>query len=123
MRPIKSIILATTALTFCAFASTAQAQETAEQKAVDEAPAAGDIVVTGTRITRDGYDAPTPTTIVTAEQLDAVNVTCRGALEQIVHLLHAGNRTAEIAMVRTYLARAADRERAIYGPLLSRPLF
>src|SRR5690606_1994981 len=70
MRPIKSIILATTALTFCAFASTAQAQETAEQKAADEAPAAGDIVVTGTRITRDGYDAPTPTTIVTAEQLD-----------------------------------------------------
>ena len=72
MRPIKSIILTTTALTFCAFTGIAQAQDTApaEQETADEAAAAGDIVVTGTRITRDGYDAPTPTTIVTAEQLD-----------------------------------------------------
>ncbi|MEG3159391.1 TonB-dependent receptor [Sphingomonas sp. LB2R24] len=46
-----------------------QAQEPADQAAN---PAAGekgaaDIVVTGTRVTRDGYQAPTPTTVITAD--------------------------------------------------------
>lgn len=35
----------------------------AQQAAADDIPA-GDIVVTGTRVVRDGYQAPTPTTVV-----------------------------------------------------------
>ncbi len=43
--------------------------------AVDQAPAeaqgGGDIVVTGTRVVRDGYKAPTPTSVLGAEQIAA----------------------------------------------------
>ena len=75
MRRIKSIVLGTTALSLCVFAGVAQAQEAApppaDQPAAEaQAGGGGEIVVTGTRIMRNGYDAPTPTTIVTAEQLD-----------------------------------------------------
>jgi iron complex outermembrane recepter protein len=34
-------------------------------------PSTGDIVVTGSRIVRDGYDAPTPTTVISAEEIEA----------------------------------------------------
>ncbi len=40
------------------------------QQTVAEPGAAEEIVVTGTRIVRDGYEAPTPTTVVGAEQLE-----------------------------------------------------
>lgn len=42
----------------------ASAQQVAAEAAAEE------IVVTGTRIVRDGYEAPTPTTVVGAEQLE-----------------------------------------------------
>lgn len=45
-------------------------QEPAEGAASEGRPASGaDIVVTGTRITRDGYTAPTPVTVATTEDL------------------------------------------------------
>ena len=53
--------LSTTCLTSTAFAQAQQAQAPA---AVDE------IVVTGTRVVRDGYEAPTPVSVIGIEQLD-----------------------------------------------------
>jgi iron complex outermembrane receptor protein len=68
---IKSIVLGTTALSLCAFAGAAHAQQAASAAATeDQVTTTSEVVVTGTRIMRNGYDAPTPTTIVTAEQLD-----------------------------------------------------
>jgi iron complex outermembrane receptor protein len=60
-----------------AFAGTAHAQDTTPQSppAASAAPEseanAGEIVVTGTRVVRNGYDAPTPTTVVGADQINA----------------------------------------------------
>jgi iron complex outermembrane receptor protein len=45
----------------------ARAADTSPQTA--QAPAVEEIVVTGSRIIRDGYEAPTPVTVVSAEQL------------------------------------------------------
>lgn len=47
-----------------------QASEAAEQPQA-EAQGGGDIVVTGTRVVRDGYKAPTPTSVLGAEQIAA----------------------------------------------------
>ncbi|MCB2062354.1 MAG: TonB-dependent receptor plug domain-containing protein, partial [Novosphingobium sp.] len=58
---IVTALFATSALTF---ASSAIAQE-AEEASGDSS----DIVVTGTRIVRDGYTAPTPVTVATVEDL------------------------------------------------------
>jgi iron complex outermembrane recepter protein len=55
------VLLASTALTF---AGQALAQDTA-----DEDKDANSIVVTGTRIVRDGYEAPTPVTVASTEEL------------------------------------------------------
>jgi outer membrane receptor protein involved in Fe transport len=70
--------LATTGMTMLAVTtSAAQAQDQAAAPAADtpaaEAPHAvsdKDIIVTGSRVKRDGYDAPTPLTVVSA---DAIN--------------------------------------------------
>lgn len=37
----------------------------------DERPALNDIVITGTRVIRDGYDAPTPTSVLNSRQIDS----------------------------------------------------
>jgi iron complex outermembrane receptor protein len=47
----------------------AQAQTAAPQTA--QAPAIEEVVVTGSRIVRDGYEAPTPVTVVGPEQIEA----------------------------------------------------
>jgi len=57
-----SVLLASSALSL---AGTAFAQDKPADKAADDAS----IVVTGTRIVRDGYTAPTPVTVATAEEL------------------------------------------------------
>src|SRR5690349_18818094 len=36
-----------------------------------QAPAVEEVVVTGSRIVRDGYEAPTPVTVVGTEQIEA----------------------------------------------------
>ena len=50
-------------------AQTAQAQPAPAQSA--QAPALEEITVTATRIVRDGYEAPTPTTVIGAEQIES----------------------------------------------------
>ena len=45
------------------------AQEAAAPAAADEAPASEQIVVTGSRIQKQGYSAPTPLTVLNAEEL------------------------------------------------------
>ncbi|RYE03827.1 MAG: TonB-dependent receptor [Sphingomonadales bacterium] len=50
----------------------------------DAAPAAGEIVVTGSRLGRTGYDAPTPVNVVGSERLETLGITNIGeALNQI----------------------------------------
>src|SRR4051812_38622477 len=53
-------------LAFAAGAQPAAAQSPAQSA---QAPAVEEIVVTGTRIVRNGYDSPTPLTVVSAESL------------------------------------------------------
>ena len=50
-------------------AASAQAQTAPAQSA--QAPAVEEIVVTGSRVVRDGYEAPTPVTVIGLEQMEA----------------------------------------------------
>ena len=59
------------ALAFSAFAAQSAHAQGAGSKAAD----VEEVVVTGTRIIRDGYEAPTPLTVVTAEALEAGTAT------------------------------------------------
>ena len=45
------------------------AAQTAPQTSEDEAQEAGDVVVTGSRVVRDGFQAPTPITVLTLEDI------------------------------------------------------
>ncbi|MGE0447311.1 MAG: TonB-dependent receptor plug domain-containing protein, partial [Vicinamibacterales bacterium] len=54
------------AASFAAQAQTAPAQ----QAQTDAAAVADEIVVTGTRVVRDGYEAPTPVTVIGVEQIE-----------------------------------------------------
>ena len=56
-------------------AADASAQQSAGHTADDEG---GELIITGTRIQRDGFVAPTPTSVVTAEQLSLAGVTTIG---------------------------------------------
>ncbi|MHB1206166.1 MAG: TonB-dependent receptor domain-containing protein [Rhodospirillaceae bacterium] len=53
-----------------AFASTGAQAQSAPASQTAQAPAIEEVVVTGSRIVRDGYEAPTPVTVVGAEQLE-----------------------------------------------------
>ncbi|MCC6913406.1 MAG: hypothetical protein IT566_06865, partial [Rhodospirillaceae bacterium] len=55
------------ALAVLGYAPQAGAQTSAPQAA--QAPAVEEVIVTGSRIVRDGYEAPTPVTVVGAEQI------------------------------------------------------
>src|SRR3954465_11055333 len=59
-----AIIISAVSMGGPAYAQTAPAQSA-------QAPAVEEIVVTGTRVQRDGYEAPTPLTVVGVEQLQA----------------------------------------------------
>jgi outer membrane receptor protein involved in Fe transport len=62
----------TSLIVLAAFPRIAAAQTSAP--AADQASSeavTGDIVVTGTRVTRDGYDAPTPTTVLGSDLIEA----------------------------------------------------
>src|SRR4051812_10665992 len=77
---LKASALATTssvALIVCAaMAPQAFAQQTAQAAPqTAQAPAVEEIVVTGTRIIRNGYEAPTPVSVLSADQLNAVAAT------------------------------------------------
>lgn len=60
------------ALAMCASASASYAQDTAAPETgetADPAEESGAIVVTGSRVARTGFDNPTPTTVVSSEQI------------------------------------------------------
>lgn len=62
------------ALVLVALSGTAQAQDAATSpplEATAEAPSAAEIVVTGSRITTSGFNAPTPTTVIGEAQINA----------------------------------------------------
>jgi iron complex outermembrane receptor protein len=65
--PILLAILGAGSQAAYAQAQTAQAQTAQAQTA--QAPAVEEIVVTGTRVTRDGYQAPTPVSVVNIEDM------------------------------------------------------
>ena len=51
------------------------------------------------------------------------NLARRTALEAAIHLIHDGAHDDQVASVRRYLVRAAERDRLVYQPLAERPLF
>ena len=63
-----SLFLTSTALFTMASAAAAQ-EATPQADAQSGQASAQDIVVTGTRIVRDGYTAPTPVTVASTEEL------------------------------------------------------
>lgn len=73
MRRRKQILCGSTALMMCLMPSLAYAQDSgtsnASEQAQDSADSQGAIVVTGSRVARSGFDNPTPTTIINAEQI------------------------------------------------------
>lgn len=66
-----SVLLASTSALLIAVPAAAQTapKPTAADQSADEAKVEKDIVVTGSRIVRDGYTAPTPVTVATTEDL------------------------------------------------------
>lgn len=71
---IRKILLCTASLSCTSLASTALAQAAPEPApALEEQPADSDaaaqITVTGSRIVRDGYDAPTPVSVISTKEL------------------------------------------------------
>jgi hypothetical protein len=67
-------------------------------------------------------DEPDAGTMPTTEALHARNLAYRTALERVIHVLHVGD-APQLEMVRAYLVRATERERDIYEPLTTRPMF
>lgn len=64
---LRLALFASTAAVGLAFTPAAVAQDAGADE--DEATPASDIIVTGTRVVRDGYQAPTPLTVMTAEEI------------------------------------------------------
>jgi hypothetical protein len=58
----------------------------------------------------------------TTDALHARNVAYRTAMERVIHVLHAGDHP-QLDIARAYLVRATERERDIYEPLTTRPMF
>ncbi len=74
---------------FAAMPAMAQADQAADDQAEEEAPRS-DIVVTGSRIQASGFSAPTPVTVVTAEQLAIAQPNSIGdALNQLPVFRHS----------------------------------
>ncbi|HEY6640893.1 TonB-dependent receptor plug domain-containing protein [Povalibacter sp.] len=56
------------------FTALASVAVTGAQAQATDASTLGEVVVTGSRITRDGYEAPTPVSVLGADELNALNV-------------------------------------------------
>jgi len=69
-------------------------------------------------------DAGVPIVLDAADtSLAAGNLARRTALEAAIHAVHDGQHDQQVAAVRSYLRRAAMRERLLYQPFSERPLF
>ena len=75
---IRNALFATTAVAGLTLSPAASAQDATE--APTAGTPAGDIIVTGTRVVRDGYQAPTPLTVLTAEEIANTSPTNNSAL-------------------------------------------
>src|SRR5688572_608577 len=73
--PFRGALLAATALTLDLSATAALAQDTPAGTAVLE-----EIKVTGSRVARDGYQAPSPTNVISAESIDLQGATGLGEI-------------------------------------------
>jgi outer membrane receptor protein involved in Fe transport len=72
IRSYRAAVMATASLT-AMFAATGANAQTAQQ--AQGAAIAEEIVVTGTRVIRDGYEAPTPVSVLGTDELNAMAVT------------------------------------------------
>ncbi len=70
---VRTLLLGAAALPIVSVSTAAMAQTTSEQATEQDADSSATkvITVTGSRIARDGYDAPTPVNVVTEAELDA----------------------------------------------------
>src|SRR3546814_17756973 len=71
----------------------AAAQTASADQAVEEPDNGNDIVVTGSRIQRDGFDQPTPTPVLGATEFrQAAAVILQQALNDLPHILQSEQR-------------------------------
>jgi len=76
-----------------------------------------------------GIDVPVPDATgggdgnASTGALHASNLARRAALEAAIHLIHDGAHAAQVDLVRSYLRRAAERDRLVYGSFGSGVLF
>ncbi|HKY82380.1 MAG TPA: TonB-dependent receptor [Sphingobium sp.] len=85
----------------------ASAQEASEQQAAQEPVTTGDIVVTGTRLQNAGFDAPTPVSVVTAEQIQrAAPATISDFVNQMPALSGSNTPRTNKALIGNGLAGA-----------------
>ena len=68
-RVSKQLLLGGAALALCSMASAVHAQDSQEAGAAEGGDEQDAIVVTGSRIARTGFENPTPTTVITADQI------------------------------------------------------
>ena len=108
---MKAIALSGGALVALAYASSAYAQDANAPGSVEE------VVVTGSRVITNGFAAPTPLTVITAEQMkataptslsDAINQ--RAAIPAILHAGHHGLRRHRGLRQRRLLRQPAGAE-------------
>jgi outer membrane receptor protein involved in Fe transport len=105
--------LGSTCLSSAAFAQAQQAQ--APAAAVDE------IVVTGTRVVRDGYEAPTPVSVIGIEQLDNVATSnLADAINQIPSVVNSASPQSSAA--NTTSGQSAINGLSLRGLGISRTL-
>src|SRR4051812_40518542 len=87
----KKLLCTTMATAAVAFAGQSAWAQTASQKA-EAAPAVEEVVVTGSRIVREGYEAPTPLTVVGTEQLqNSASSNLMGFLSTLPALANSAN--------------------------------
>ncbi len=83
----------------CLASGLAHAQDVPAEAPADAAPVSeGDIIVTGSRIVRDGYEAPTPTTVIGAERLaTAANSNLAQFVTTLPAFVGSGNSRSTLA--------------------------
>ena len=88
-----TLLLGTAALSLAASAAVAQAQEAPEQGSTSSVDDSSTIVVTGSRVIRDGSEAPTPLTVSTIEELVDSRPLVSEALNQLPAVEVGSQRT------------------------------
>jgi iron complex outermembrane receptor protein len=111
MSALTVAILGSTCLSPVAFAQTAA--QTAQAQAA-QAPAVEEIVVTGSRVVRDGYEAPTPVSVV---GIDQIQTSATANLADYVNQLPslAGSATPQTSVVNTTSGLSAVNALSLRG--------